>query len=102
MRTALFISILFYFSCSSSLQKQLNNSGKRKILKKEIVDNVSLEERSAMEWLINHMPEDDLQNLSSDYLTINSEYAFKTKKYFVWAEDIPDEIFLNYVVYNIV
>ena len=98
MRTALFISILFCFSCSSSLQKQLNKSGKRKILKKEIVDNVSLEERSAMEWLINHMPEDDLQNLSSDYLNINFEYAFKTKKHFVWAKNIPDEIFLNYVL----
>ena len=89
MRTALFISILFCFSCSSSLQKQLNNSGEKKFEKKFIVDNVSLEERSAMEWLVNHMPEDDLQNLSSDYLTINSEYAFKTKKHFVWAKDIP-------------
>ena len=98
MKIALFISILFYFSCSSSLYEQLNKSGESKILIKDIIENVSSEQRSAMEWLINHMPETDLANLSSDYLITNSEYAFKAKNRFVWAKDVPDEIFLNYVL----
>ena len=98
MRRVLFISILFCFSCSHSLFNQLNESGKNEFQFKKALEKVSSEQRFAMEWLITHMPEADLKNLSSDYLIINSEYAFKAKQSFEWAKNVPGEIFLNYVL----
>ena len=98
MRTPLFLSILFYFSCSNSLLKQLNKSEDYESPIKEAIEKVSPEQRFAMEWLISHMPKSDLQNLSSEYLMDNSKYAFKAKKNFPWAKSVPDEIFLNYVL----
>ena len=98
MRTALFLSIFFCVSCSNSLLNQLNNLEDHESPIKEAIKKVSPEQRSAMEWLISHMPESDLQNLSSEYLKTNSEYAFKAKNRFKWAKNVPDEIFLNYIL----
>ena len=98
MRTTLFISIFFYISCSNSLLNQFNSLEGHEFQIKEAIEKVSPDQRSAMEWLISHMPEEDLQNLSSDYLITNSEYAFKAKNRFKWAKVVPDEIFLNYVL----
>tara|TARA_A100001015_G_C14970993_1_gene705112 strand:+ start:481 stop:1524 length:1044 start_codon:yes stop_codon:yes gene_type:complete len=77
---------------------QFNSLKDHEFQTKEAIEKVSPDQRSAMEWLISHMPEADLQNLSSDYLITNSEYAFKAKNRFKWAKVVPDEIFLNYVL----
>tara|TARA_S200000501_G_scaffold350320_1_gene367210 strand:+ start:122 stop:1222 length:1101 start_codon:yes stop_codon:yes gene_type:complete len=98
MRNALFISLIVYLSCSNRLFNQLNSLGENKPRLKEAIEKVSPDQRSAMKWLISHMPEADMQNLSSDYLITNSEYAFKAKNYFEWGKKVPDKIFLNYVL----
>ena len=98
MRTALFLFICFFLSCTNILFNQINRSEDHELALKEAIEKVPPEQRSAMEWLISHMPESDLQNLSSEYLSDNSKYAFKAKKNFSWAKNVPDEIFLNYVL----
>ena len=98
MRKALFIFILFCFSCSNNLFNKLDKSVENRISKKEAIKRVPPEQRIAMEWLITHMPENDKKSLSLEFLITNSEYAFKSKKHFPWAKHVPDQIFLNYVL----
>ena len=98
MRKALFIVILFCFSCRNNLLHKLDKPVENRISKKEAIERVSPEQRSAMEWLITHMPENDKKSLSLEFLITNSEYAFKSKKHFPWAKHVPDQIFLNYVL----
>ena len=98
MRTLFFLSILLYFSCIGNFSFNKSNPKKRGIVIKEIIKEVPSEQRDAMEWLITYMPEADVKNLSHDYLIENSEYAFKAKNHFQWAKDLPDELFLNYVL----
>ncbi len=56
------------------------------------------EERKALLFLFKHMPEKDLNNLPAKLLTDNLKYAFKVRSGFVPGEDIPEDVFLNYVV----
>ena len=98
MRTLFFLSILFYFSCKSHYSNHLSNPQRSGIVIEEIIKEIPLKQRDAMEWLITYMPEFDLKNLSHEFLIENSEYAFKAKSNFHWAEDLPDELFLNYVL----
>ena len=98
MKTVLLTSLAFYLSCSNSLLNQFNSSEDHESQIKEAIEKVSPDQRFAMEWLISHMPESDLKNLSSDYLITNSQYAFKAKNRFKWGKAVPDEIFLNYVL----
>ena len=98
MRKAFFLSILFYLACSGSSSLGIISSKSPVSSLANAIDKVSPEQRDAMEWLITHMPEADLKNLSIEYLTQNSEYAFKAKNKFSWAKTLPDEIFLNYVL----
>ena len=79
MRKALFIVILFCFSCSNNLLNKLDKPVENRISKKEAIKRVPPEQRSAMEWLITHMPENDKKSLSLEFLITNSEYAFKSK-----------------------
>ena len=98
MRKALFIIILFYFSCNTNLFNKLDKPVENRISKKEAIKRVPPEQRIAMDWLITHMPENDKKSLSLEFLITNSEYAFKAKKHFPWAKHVPDQIFLNYVL----
>ena len=98
MRKAFFLAILFYLACSGSSSLGIISSKAQVSSLADAIDEVSPEQRDAMEWLITHMPEADLKNLSIEYLTQNSEYAFKAKNKFNWAKTLPDEIFLNYVL----
>ena len=49
-------------------------------------------------FLIKHMPERDLKNLSSEYLIENVNYAFKAREESEWAKSVPKDIFLNDVL----
>ena len=84
MRKALYIAIIFCFSCNINLFNKLNKPAENRISKKEAIKRVPPEERIAMEWLITHMPENDIKSLSLEFLITNSEYAFKAKKHFSW------------------
>lgn len=54
--------------------------------------------RKAMIFLIDNMPERDLKTLKKEFLVENLELAYKVRKEVPWGDDIPEEIFLNYVV----
>ena len=51
-----------------------------------------------MEWLIKHMPEEDLKNVTSDFLLENCELAYKAWKEASWGGEIPESVFFEYVL----
>ncbi len=54
--------------------------------------------RDAMAFLIAHMPVRDLQNLSATFLINNVNLAYQARNEMPWGTDIPEDIFLNYVL----
>ncbi len=55
-------------------------------------------QREGMEFLLYHMPEHDLQSLSSDYLLENVEYSYKAWETSLWKDQISKDLFLNNIL----
>ena len=49
-------------------------------------------------FLVEHMPEADRSVLTADFLMENLDLAIKARETFVWAKDVPEEIFFNDVL----
>lgn len=56
------------------------------------------DEREALAFLIAHMPVRDLQSLSKDFLLSNVSLAYRARSATPWAENIPKELFYEYVL----
>ena len=54
--------------------------------------------KEGLNFLIENMPERDLKKLSSEYILTNVEYAYKVMDSVKWKDEIPKEIFLNYIL----
>ena len=80
MRKAL--TILFYFSFlfSSSLERQLSIAGTNRMEIERALNQVPEYQRESMEWLITHMPEEDLSIITSEFLTAYPEVEPLYKK----------------------
>ncbi len=57
----------------------------------------SLGERAAR-FLVENMPPQDRETLSSEYLRENLDLAFRAREEYPWAAQVPEEIFLNDVL----
>ena len=55
-------------------------------------------QKEGMAFLIAYMPERDLKELTADFLLENTAYAYQAREKYVWAREIPDTVFLNYVL----
>ncbi len=62
------------------------------------IDKCPVEQREALAFLLVHMPPADLQAVKADFLLENIDYAYRARKAVSWGKDLPDELFLNYVV----
>ena len=52
----------------------------------------------AARFLVLHMPENDKNSLSTEFLIENLDFAFEARKAFPWAAKVPESIFLNDVL----
>jgi hypothetical protein len=55
-------------------------------------------QREGMEFLVENMPQRDLDSLSSDYLLENTRLAYQSWREDPWAKRVPKAIFLNNVL----
>jgi hypothetical protein len=62
------------------------------------VELAPAEQKVALKKLIAGMPERDQQTLKADYLLRNTALAFEAKAKAPWGAQIPDEIFVNYLL----
>ena len=56
------------------------------------------DQRPGLQFLVENMPQSDLQSLSAAFLLENLELAYETRRSSAWAKAVPEEIFLNDVL----
>ena len=92
------IFLCFCFLFGGDIDRELKIAGKNKNQIKKALRKVPKVHRTGMEWLIKHMPEEDLKNVTSDFLLENCELAYKAWKEASWGREIPEAIFFEYVL----
>ena len=60
--------------------------------------NISVAQTEALKFLLAFMPLSDLADYNGDFFLANINMALRTKKEAPWGKDIPEEIFLHYVL----
>ena len=59
---------------------------------------LTLEQREALEFLYAYMPLSDLADYDADFFLGQVDAAFKARDYFDWGKKIPDDIFRHFVL----
>jgi transglutaminase-like putative cysteine protease len=80
------------------LQTALDRAGKNRAEIEKALKEVPAEHREAMEFLVVNMPRGDLRELSAEFLLENVRLAYKAWDEAPWKNEVPKEIFLNYVL----
>lgn len=80
---------------NSDVSSQLDKAGANQGELIQALNAVSYEHREALEFLIQHMPESDLQKLTANYLLENVTLAYQGINQVPWGKTIPNAIFLN-------
>ena len=62
------------------------------------LDQASTDQKRGMEFLIAHMPDKDLQNLTAEYLLKNVQLAYQAWDEAPWKKDVPESLFFNNVL----
>jgi len=92
------IFLCFCFLFGGDIDRELKIAGKNKNQIKKALRKVPKVHRAGMEWLIKHMPEEDLKIVTSDFLLENCELAYKAWKEASWGREIPEDVFFEYVL----
>ena len=95
-RIIMFLCFCFLFG--GDIDQQLKIAGKNKNQIKKALRKVPKFHRAGMEWLIRQMPDEDLKNVTSDFLLENCELAYKAWKEASWGKEIPESVFFEYVL----
>ncbi|MEG1738480.1 MAG: transglutaminase-like domain-containing protein [Odoribacter sp.] len=110
MKCVLLVVVVCLLSCSGNkytgipekyyalLDQALKNAGENAGELKKALEKVPVEQKEGMAFLISYMPERDLKELTADFLLENTEYAYKAREKYTWAQSLPDSIFLNEVL----
>ncbi len=77
-----------------SLKQAGPNAAELERFLKEVKPNL----KKAAFFLVAYMPERDLKSLRADFLSENLRLAYKAWRKAPWADDVPEEIFLEYVL----
>jgi O-antigen ligase/tetratricopeptide (TPR) repeat protein len=64
----------------------------------QVINALDPEERDGFGFLLVNMPDRDLKTLLPGFLTDDVTYAYRARRDIPWAKNIPDDIFLNYVL----
>jgi len=94
----LIIFFCFCFIFGGNIDRELKIAGKNKKEIQSAIRRVPKAQRAGMEWLIKHMPHEDLKTVSSRFLLDNCDLAYKTRKEYTWGASVPDSIFFEYVL----
>lgn len=98
MKISLILLVVVNAVGSADFQKQLNIAGENRPEIQRAISEVPNEQTAGMEWLITHMPEEDLKTLSADFLLTNCDLAYESWRAAPWASQISEEIFFDTIL----
>jgi transglutaminase-like putative cysteine protease len=79
-------------------QKRLLASKRDSALFSVFKTKLSTEQNEALKFLFAYMPLSDLADYNGDFILANADIALKSRKEAKWGKDIPEDIFLHYVL----
>jgi pimeloyl-ACP methyl ester carboxylesterase len=80
---------------SNPLEQALSGAGANRTELVKALQRVPRPQRPGLEFLLQNMPQRDLQSLSASFLLENLELAYQAMETAPWSKNIPSEIFLN-------
>ncbi len=80
------------------IAKALQRAGDNRHALLEFLKACNENELEGAVFLLRYMPERDLRSLTPEFLIENVKYAYQERKVVGWGKQIPDSIFLNYVL----
>ena len=80
------------------LDPALNRAGANREQIQAALDTVPADQRAGMEWLVTHMPQDDLQSLDSAFLLENCAHAYAAWRTAPWHDQISEELFFETIL----
>ena len=81
-----------------SIDQALKVAGDNRHQIETALSDVPVDQRDGMEWLIAHMPDEDLQTLDAPFLLENVELAYAAWRTAPWGADVPTQIFYEAVL----
>lgn len=94
--------VTFNQSCAADhaemLASALQRAGDNQPEIQSALDQASTDQKRGMEFLIAHMPDKDLQNLTAEYLLKNVQLAYQAWDEAPWKNDVPESLFFNNVL----
>ena len=83
---------------SDLLKSALKQAGSNKAELKKALKKAPKSQKDGLIFLIENMPQRDLESLKAEYLLENLDYAYKAREEFTWASELPEEVFFNDVL----
>ena len=92
--TFLFLTVIIGRDLNQSLQIAGDNS----LEIKKAMSSVPPNQSKGMQWLITHMPTEDLKKVKAEFLLLNSNIAHQARENTKWGQEIPEDLFFSYVL----
>jgi len=102
------LAITFTLVTSSSLALAVDNpaaitsalqrAGSNRAQIQAALDRSPADQREGMQFLVTHMPDQDLKTLTAEFLLENVQLAYQAREESAWKAKIPHDIFLNNVL----
>ena len=76
----------------------LERAGQNRFEISQALDRIPASQRDGLRFLLTHMPESDLQGLSSGFLLENVDYAYRAWKESPWKSQVSEQLFFNQIL----
>lgn len=84
--------------CVPDLETALERAGENRGELEAAIESSPPSERAGVEWLIEHMPEQDLQSLSADFILENTHEAYEAWRGSPWRDAISEDLFFDTIL----
>ena len=98
MKNSLILLFCFSLLEGSDLEKRLSLAGNNRSEIEQAITEIPDEQYPGMEWLIAHMPDEDIKTLSAEFLINNCSLAYEAWKNSPWVSEIPEDIFFDSIL----
>ena len=86
------------FATSSELMSAVQRSGDNGPQIQKALIEVPDDQRRGMQWMILHMPVEDLRHLSAEYLLENCDLAYQAWRQAPWRDEISEAMFFDTIL----
>jgi len=95
MKNSLILLFCFGLLEGSDLEKWLSLAGNNRSEIEQAITEIPDEQYRGMEWLITHMPDEDIKTLSAEFLINNCSLAYEAWKNSPWVSGFQKTYFLT-------